>query len=74
MNHASTVVLFLLVAFVAFVAAKGTLKQYVAVLWGPTEAPLPKASSGGTSSPGGSSSLNTALSIAKVAGAFLGAP
>jgi hypothetical protein len=61
MDHPAFIFAVALVAFVAFVAAKGTLANYIAVLWGPTSAPLPKpastSSSSGTSS---SSSSNTA--------------
>lgn len=70
MSQSSSIVGFLLVAFVLFIAAKGKLPNYTAVLWGNTKAPPP---SGGTSSGGSGGILGTVktgIEIGKTVAAF----
>lgn len=69
MSQSSSVVAFLLVAFVLFVAAKGKLANYTAVLWGNTKAATPKSGSGGGGG-GLAGDIKTAVGVGKtVAGA-----
>lgn len=51
MNQSAFIAGALLAGFVLYVAAKGRLNVYTAVLWGPTAAPAPGAS-GGSAIPG----------------------
>lgn len=69
MNHAATIVALLLFAWVLYLAANGKLRDYVAVFWGATAAPLPKDTSSGS---GSSSDLSKATEVAKVAATVFG--
>lgn len=53
MNQSAFIAGCLLAGFVLFVAARGHLVNYTAVLWGDTEAALPTSSSSSGSSGGG---------------------
>jgi hypothetical protein len=57
MDQSTWIAGFLLAAFVLFLAARNRLSTYAAVLWGPTAAATPGASS----TSGGSSSANDIL-------------
>lgn len=64
----------LLAGFVLYIAAKGRLVTYTAVLWGPTQSALPAGGSGGGSADVGSTvasvgkAVSTAAEIATVIG------
>ena len=63
MNHAGTIFAALIAAFVFYVAANNRLRNYIAVIWGATAAPLPKEQSSG----GGSSTSSDIANVAKIA-------
>jgi hypothetical protein len=69
MGHATTVLLFLLIAFVAFVAINGRLGNYLSVLWGPTEAPAPAPAPTKSSSSSGPSTGQIIQAATMLAGA-----
>lgn len=67
MNQSSYIAAALLGGFVLYLAAKGRLPVYAAVLWGPTAATPPAPSSSGSS--GGSGivgAIGTAANVAAV--------
>lgn len=65
MNQSSFIVAMLLAGFALYLAARGRLPTYAAVLWGP--APSPSSSDGG----GGNSTVSTAIDAAKTAAMVL---
>jgi hypothetical protein len=69
MSQSSYIAAMLLAGFALFLAAKGRLPTYAAVLWGPAPAPASNGGAGGGST--GSSAASTAATAAQIAGTVL---
>lgn len=57
MNQSTFIAAALLGSFILYLAAKGRLQTYSAVLWGPTKAAVPGTASSGSGSSGGAGGL-----------------
>jgi hypothetical protein len=69
MSQSSFIAAMLLAGFALFLAARGRLPTYAAVLWGPPPAP-PSSSSGGAGG-GTASTVKTAVDAAEIASEVL---
>lgn len=71
MSQSALLVASLIALFVVFLAARGRLATYAGVFYGPKPAAPAAGGASKTSDSGGSSTVSTALTVAKVAAMFL---